>query len=309
MSWQETYEYACGIKITFDKPIVSDTETITGSEFRILRAPAGNEFASSVYQTLVAANVADDNVSTYWRPSNAVPVWVGFDYVGPVELSQMRLYAMSSHRPRAYKIQGSADNSTWTDLASGEFTNVEGWKTVYFTAATYRYWRVYITSLWSSRCYVAEVEFWREVDLYSANGFSVSAEQYNKSPEGIAENHQYTIKKVTKSVDGLELTIWLEPHDRLGYPSGAVTVEYDKSVGGLTGEQSAQVESFSRSFTPTPFDLFFDPAISEKIDLTLSHENELMRIYYQFYQSDEDGNISVDITSANEIIHVNDLEN
>lgn len=301
------FDWTSGIKIEFDKEIKSTVEIASGSETKIYRPPVIT--ASSSYSSQVPQLAIDGNDSTYWRSNNSLPVWLASDFGKIVSIDTLRVVKMASYRPRGYTLQVSEDGSSWADLKSGEMTNVTGEEIIEFEAASYRYWRLYITSLWSSRCHIGEITFFGDVTVYSSNGFTVTGMQYATSPQGVAELNDFRVRKITKSPDEKSIYVWLWLDDRLKYPVDQVTVAYDKSLGNLAGAQSAQVESFSLTFAPTNLTPFFDPHNAENIDAIITHENELIHIFYEFYQADEDGNISVDITSANEIINVNDLEN
>ena len=301
------FDWTSGIKIEFDKPIVSTVEIATGSEIKTYQPHVIT--ASSSYQSQLPELAVDGNDSTYWRSNNSIPVWLACDFGKIVSLDTMRVVKLSSYRPRGYTLQVSADGSSWTDLKSGEMTNATGEEIISFEAASNRYWRLYITSLWSSRCHIGELTFFGEIPIYSSNGFTVTGMQYRESPQGVAELNDFRVRKITKSPDEKSVFVWLWLDDRLKYPVDQINVAYDKSVGNLAGAQSAQVDSFSLTFAPTNLTPFFNPHNAENIDVAITHENELIHIFYEFYQADEDGNISVAMTHANEIIHVNDLEN
>ena len=301
------FDWTSGIKIEFDKPIVSEVEIASGSETKTYRPQVIT--ASSSYSSQVPQLAIDGDDSTYWRSNNSLPVWLACDFGKIVSIDTMRVVKLSLYRPRGYTLQVSEDGSNWTDLKSGEMTNVTGEEIIEFEAASYRYWRLYITSLWSSRCHIGEITFFGDVTVYSSNGFTVTGMQYATSPQGVAELNDFRVRKITKSPDEKSIYVWLWLDDRLKYPVDQINVAYDKSVGNLVGAQSAQVDSFSLTFTPTNLTPFFNPHNAENIDVTMTHENELIHIFYEIYQADEDGNISVAMTHANKIIHVNDLEN
>lgn len=301
------FDWTSGVKIEFDQPIVSEVEIASGSETKTYRPPVIT--ASSSYSSQVPQLAVDGDDSTYWRSNNSLPVWLACDFGKIVSIDTLRVVKLSSYRPRGYTLQGSEDGLSWADLKSGEMTNVTGEEIIEFEAASYRYWRLYITSLWSSRCHIGEITFFGDVTVYSSNGFTVTGMQYATSPQGVAELNDFRIRKIKKSPDEKSIYVWLWLEDRLKYPVDQINVAYDKSLGNLAGAQSAQVESFSLTFIPTNLTPFFNPHNAENIDVTLSHENELIHIFYEFYQADEDVNISVAMTHANKIIHVNDLEN
>lgn len=301
------FDWTSGIKIDFDKPVVSEVEIASGSETKTYRPPVIT--ASSSYGSQLPELAVDGNDATYWRSNNSVPVWLSCDFGKIVSIDTLRVVKLSSYRPRGYTLQVSEDGSSWSDLISGEMTNATGEEIIEFEAASYRYWRLYITSLRSSRCHIGEITFFGEIPVYSSNGFAVTGMQYATSPQGVAELNDFRIRKITKSPDEKSVYVWLWLENRLKYPVDQINVAYDKSVGNLAGAQSAQVESFSLAFAPTNLTSFFNPHNAENIDVTLSHENELIHIYYQFYQSAGDETITTELTHANRVIHVNDIEN
>lgn len=300
-------DWTSGIKIDFDKEIKSTVEIASGSETKIYRPHVIT--ASSSYRDQGPELAIDGNDATYWRSNNSVPVWLACDFGRIVSTNTLRVVKMSIYRPRGYTLQVSEDGLTWTDLKSGEMTNVTGEEIIEFEAASHRYWRLYVTSLWSSHCHIGELAFFGDIPVYSSNGFTVKGMQYATSPQGVAELNDFRVRKITKSLDEKSIYVWLWLEDRLKYPVDQINVAYDKSVGNLVGAQSAQVDSFSLTFAPTNLTPFFNPHNAENIDVTMTHENELIHIFYEFYRADEDGNISVEIVHANKIIHVNDLEN
>lgn len=301
------FDWTSGIKIEFDKPIVSEVEIALGPETKTYKPHVIT--ASSSYSSYVPELAIDGDDSTYWRSNNLLPVWLACDFGKAVSIDTLRVVKMSLYRPRGYTLQGSEDKLSWVELKSGEMTNATGEEIIEFEAASYRYWRLYVTSLWSSRCYIGELTFFGEIPVYSSNGFTVTGMQYATSPQGVAELNDFQVRKITKSLDEKSVYVWLWLEDRLKYPVDQINVSYDKSVGNLVGAQSAQVESFSLTFAPTNLTPFFNPHNAENIDVTMTHENELIHIFYEFYQSGDDENISVTMTHANEVIHVNDLEN
>ena len=301
------FDWTSGIKIEFDTEIKSTVEIASGSETKTYR-PLGIT-ASSSYSNQGPELAIDGNDATYWRSNNSLPVWLSCDFGKIVSIDTLRVVKLSSYRPRGYTLQVSEGGSSWTDLKSGEMTNATGEEIIEFEATSYRYWRLYITSLWSSRCHIGELTFFGEIPVYSSNGFSVTGMQYPTSPQGVAELNDFRIRKITKSPDEKSIYVWLWLDDRLKYLVDQINVSYDKSVGNLVGAQSAQVDSFSLTFAPTNLTPFFNPHNAENIDVLMTHVNEIIHIFYEFYQSRDDENISVTMTSANKIIHIDDLEN
>lgn len=302
-------DYSTGIMITFDKPIMSEPEIQTGITPNVLR----NVFAplsSSDYNTTNSKDKAfDKNDSTYWRGSSSGgPEWIGADLGSLVNVTKCRIHTGSIYRPKTYIIEGSADGTSWNAVAAGDLANTTGWQEVAFTGAAYRYWRAYFTAPYTTYFAVRDIEFYGTDIVYSTSGFLVSGNRYAMSPEGASESHNYIIKRITKTEDNLSVIIWLALTDRLKYPDGYLTVSYDKTSGNLVGTGSAQVESFSLSFLPEDFTILFNPHDLEKIALSLTQENEIIRIYYSSFQMGTNETITASLSQANEIIHVDDLE-
>lgn len=302
----ESFKYSTGIKITFDKPISTDPTIIAGEEST--RIPVTDEtllFSSGSNGSDLPVNAFDADPNNYWRSSSySAPVWIGYDFGKAVSLNKIRTISLL-YRPRAFKVQGSSDGSEWTDVASGELLDNNSWQEISFSDTEFRYWRLYYTTLYSVPVRVYGIEFYGNRTTYSSNGFTVAGLQYETSPDGSAEAHNFTIRKVEKTEDNLSIIIWLDLLDRLKYPVSSITVSYDQAIGNLSGALSAQVESFSGIFTPGNLTKMFNPNLPEKIDLQLSSTITLMKIYYMYYKEEEF--ISVSLSSSHTIIHVDDI--
>jgi hypothetical protein len=73
--------------------------------------------ASSVESAHVATNATDGNAATRWGSAYSDPQWVTVDLGGTYNLTRVRL-AWETAYGRAYQIQTSADNTTWTTVHS-----------------------------------------------------------------------------------------------------------------------------------------------------------------------------------------------
>lgn len=302
----ESFKYSTGIKITFDKPISTDPTIVTGEDSG--RVPVTDEtllFSSGSNGSDLPVNAFDADPNNYWRSSSySAPVWIGYDFGKTVSLNKIRTISLL-YRPRAYKVQGSSDGSEWTDVVTGELLDSNIWQEISFSDTEFRYWRLYFTTLYSVPVRIYGLEFYGNRVAYSSNGFTVIGLQYETSPDGNAVAHDFTIRKVEKTEDNLSIIIWLDLLDRLKYPVNSITISYDQAIGNLSGELSAQVESFSEVFTPDNLTKVFNPNLPEKIDLQMSSTIKLMKIYYEYYQEEEC--ISVSLSSSHAIIHVDDI--
>jgi type 1 glutamine amidotransferase len=107
----------------------------------------------------VAANVVDGNPATRWGSAYADPQWVTVDLGASYALNRVRLNWEAAFG-RAYQVQASPDNATWTNLYST--TTGDGGVDDLTVAGTGRYVRVYGTqrgltqygySLWDVNIY------------------------------------------------------------------------------------------------------------------------------------------------------------
>jgi hypothetical protein len=89
-------------------------------------------FSSSISKTTnLAAKAFDDNTSTVWMPEqSALPnVYLTWQFTNPVQVNEYKIMVgdvlPEERSPKDFKLQGSNDNSTWSDLATE--SNATGW--------------------------------------------------------------------------------------------------------------------------------------------------------------------------------------
>ncbi|SNY30258.1 CARDB domain-containing protein [Paractinoplanes atraurantiacus] len=137
-------------------------------------APGKAAAASAVNGPYVASNVNDGNADTYWEgPNNAFPHWVQVDLGATTAIDQVKLKLPPSSawatRTQTLSVQGSTNNSTWSDLSgsAGRTFNPASGNTVTidFTAASVRYVRVTITA--NSGWPAAQLS---ELEIYGVSG-------------------------------------------------------------------------------------------------------------------------------------------
>ncbi len=107
----------------------------------------------------VAANAVDGNAATRWGSAYADPQWISVDLGASYTVNRVRLNWEAAYG-RAYQIQASPDNATWTTVYST--TTGDGAVDDLTVSGTGRYWRVYGTqrglpqygySLWDLNVY------------------------------------------------------------------------------------------------------------------------------------------------------------
>lgn len=245
------FEYSASVEITFNKEITSDPEIVTGTEYYELKNPlelAMVPLSSSDYSGYPKTNAFDKNTGSYWRAnSTAAGQWIGRDFTEAVEVTKVvARFDYSSGIPNAYQLQACDDGVNYVDIATGNFSNASGDQTINIAATKYRYWRLYFTTKYSSYYTCSELSFYGTRNTYDISGWSASANEYNMSPDGIPVLEAYTIRKVTKPSQNI-IKLWFDMSDRMKYPAGDLTVNYDWLLGNLRGEYDSVVESFSIS--------------------------------------------------------------
>lgn len=306
--YDNDFSYTSGIKITFSHPIVTepvdDPVSMTNYLPRLPETPLSSSDYSATYD---AAKAFDGLENTYWRgASSAGPEWLGGDFGYSLNISRVRMHVGNSYRPKDFIIEGSSDGISWVAVDSGQIAEEIGWQEFEVAGlTTYRYWRAYFSNCWTSYYALRDVEFYETEVLYHTNGFTVSSDTYDKSPEGELVSKQYTIKRVTKSEDSLSLFIWLYIPDRLRYLASQLTVAYDKAIGSFMGAYSMQVDSFSLSFAPV--NVRTEPTPNEPIhlDADITAISEAILIYYRDRATDEA--IEGTITVVSQAIHIDDI--
>lgn len=130
---------------------------------------AGTWTSSGVTLAATAARINDTDLATNaWHTDTAVSgAYVQANYGVPVEFSRLRIYAVSGAYAGNYKVRGSPDGATWTDLITGFVPNVAGWNQILFAPATHQYWRAELTNTPGAGSWLNEAEFdrWFVTDL------------------------------------------------------------------------------------------------------------------------------------------------
>jgi len=307
------FDYSASIEITFDKAILSDPEIVTGTEeyeiWTPLEGAAHTPLSSGDNASYPKANAFDQSTSTYWRSSSTTAgQWIGRDFAEAVTVTKVvARFDYSSGRPNAYQLQGSDDGSAWADVATGNFTNASGDQTISISSTTYRYWRLYFTTKYSSYYTCTELSFYGTRNTFAVPGWTVSANEYKTSPGGTPVLETYIVRKVTKP-DNYTIKLWLDLADRMKYPAGDVTVAYDGLLGNLRGANDAAVESFSISATAVNITPIFNPQGVENIEIASVSASGTISVVT--YSSAQDGTENIEIASLSAtgtLIHIDNL--
>lgn len=109
--------------------------------------------SSSTYSSSYpAAGAVDGASNTYWRSSSSATQWLSVDLGATYNVSKTVARWNGSYYARAYRIEVSTNNSTWTQVFSTS-SGGSGTQTQTFSPAKARYVRIYCTTANSSSGY------------------------------------------------------------------------------------------------------------------------------------------------------------
>ena len=113
-------------------------------------------YVSSEYSASYKANLAcDGDISTRWQSyENAVNEYLKLYFTTAVKITKMKIHitaSISSSYLSSWKIQGSNDDSTWTDLYTATSETSDLTEITLSNANYYNYYRIYITKSASNR--------------------------------------------------------------------------------------------------------------------------------------------------------------
>ncbi len=108
---------------------------------------------SELNTTYPASNVFDNNTDTLWLSADTnYPHWVKVDLGSGVTKTarKLRINKQNINQLRTFKLQGSNNNTDWTDIYTNEASQTTGWFEYTFDNPTaYRYYRIYGTDSYS----------------------------------------------------------------------------------------------------------------------------------------------------------------
>ena len=151
------------------------------------RLTGGSVSASSIESGSYPASYAvDNNAGTSWRPHNGVPEWIKYDFgsgttwaIGKVRILQVS----ATYSINAFKIQGSNNDSDWTDLYSDNYPNSTAWQEYTWEEENdYRYIRIYVSSIDGGANFgIYEWEAFEYIAPTRGNFFLLLSEAYKRA--------------------------------------------------------------------------------------------------------------------------------
>lgn len=144
----------------FESVLIVKVPTMTSNS-----APSGTASCSSVYSSNYAYYAFDNKTNTYWNGNTAANEWLTYEFPSAVIARKFKLIPRYSDgcRIKNYKIQGSNDGTTYTDLYSGQCANQDYSSNPIYDNITndtaYKYYRLYVTDNYpAGMYYIAAVE-------------------------------------------------------------------------------------------------------------------------------------------------------
>jgi hypothetical protein len=153
----------------------------------------------------------DNNEATAWGAiTSVVPHWWKYDLGVGVTKTVRKLRIKSfidanNAGVKDFTFQGSNNDSTWTDIYTGQHANNNSWEDYTFSnSIAYRYYKIYITSSWRTS-YPNQVIFYETEMMESANSLQCFSEptiktQGSYSLKGIAAITDSNGKTLTRTV-------------------------------------------------------------------------------------------------------------
>lgn len=133
--------------------------------------------ADTTYDTYVPSRAFDNNTGTGWLSADsAFPHWIKYDLGEGVskKARKLRLYPQDIQL-EDFTLEGSNDNSSWTQFVSDTATGNTEWQEWEFSNSTaYRYYRITVTSSYSEADEMAGI---LEIELMEA---TASATKFNR---------------------------------------------------------------------------------------------------------------------------------
>jgi hypothetical protein len=103
-------------------------------------------------------NDGDAGATAFHTDSAIAGAFVQVDFGIARLFDSLRVYVATSNGAANWKVRGSSDGSTWTDLATNFIPDRVGWNAITFGRASWRFWRLELTNTPGPGPFVHEVE-------------------------------------------------------------------------------------------------------------------------------------------------------
>lgn len=191
--------------------------------------------ASEYYSSYAPDRAFDGSVSSYWYTRGDLPQWISVEFDEPKAIDEFRWHTRTtSYKPQEFILQGSHDGVAWEDVFES-------------SSPQENYWAGFNLP-----------------PIGEQNAFKVTGQEY-QYVNGPLMNMEYEVEKVEKhptTINAIILT--MKTFSRFPTAEGSLQLEYDASVGSLSGRGGA-VESFTESFLPTDLMPEPNPGIEETL--------------------------------------------
>lgn len=263
------------IGIGFTSELVGDVSEKFGYGYV---KPEGTFSASNTVSGYPISNAFDGDMGTYWyNYSGGSSQWLQIQFAEKFTIAGFRWANMTGYRPKDFKVQGSYNGSTWTDIHTGQSANAEGWQSFTFDEVSYKYYRWTFLNYHNSYIQLLEMEL--RIPAGNELAFSVTGQQY-RYINGDLLDMKYKIASIERHPT-LEKAILLtfDTFSRFPTVEENITITYDATKGNLAGKGGA-VQSFTKTFKPQELIPEPNPGIKEYLSAVPDIEVEFITIEY-----------------------------
>jgi hypothetical protein len=195
---------------------------------------------------------------------------ITWTFATPTCPTNLEMWFSSAYVGKDWKMQGSNDNATWTDIFSGQQANNATHQSFANAnnAIRYTYIRLNVTTAWTTR-----IDFFGIILICDAEGlisknedaFTVTSQHRRDALSTQLITTTHLITEVRRfGIDNDSIILLLNPLTRFRDIEDVITVVYDQAKGELKG-RGGYVQSFTTTFAPTDLIEIPDPAQQENI--------------------------------------------
>ncbi|WP_123043842.1 carbohydrate-binding protein [Cohnella candidum] len=245
--------------------------------------------ASGHGDVYVETNATDGNAGTYWESvNNAFPQWIRVDLGSSANVDQVVLKLPSGWgtRSQTLSVQGSTNDSTYTNLASSASYTFDpstgNTVTINFTAANVRYVKLNITA--NTGWPAGQIS---EFEVYGTSTVSASPIPGKIEAENWSAMNGVQTETTTDTGGGLNVG-WINVGDWIDYnvnvqTAGTYTVEYRVASNASTGQLQLQSGTTTLATTNVPNTGGWQNWQTVTATVTLAAGQQTLRVYASGY--------------------------